>query len=171
MARARHRLAGLDRVTVERRTVPDELPEGPFDLVVLSEVGYFLSPRELTATIAALEPTRRDGAVVACHWLHPVRGWPLDGAAVHRRLREAWGGRWSATTSATSCSRSGRGPPMTRALTGLSVVLPARNEAGRLGDCLTSIGAAISAYAASPGSLPGRRGHRPGLAAPTTRPR
>ena len=91
VARARHRLVGFDWVTVERRTVPDELPDGPFDLVVLSEVGYFLSPRELTATIAALEPTRRSGAVVACHWLHPVRGWPLDGAAVHRRLREAWG--------------------------------------------------------------------------------
>ena len=91
VARARHRLVGFDWVTVERRTVPEELPEGPFDLVVLSEVGYFLSPQELTATIAALESSRRDGAVVACHWLHPVRGWPLDGAAVHRRLREAWG--------------------------------------------------------------------------------
>ena len=43
---------------------------------------------------------------------------------------------------------------MTSNLTGLSVVLPARNEAGRLGDCLTSIGAAISAYAARTGSLP-----------------
>jgi LmbE family N-acetylglucosaminyl deacetylase len=91
VARAHHRLVGFDWVTVERRTVPDELPDGPFDLVVLSEVGYFLSPRELDATIAALEPTRHGGAVVACHWLHPVRGWPLDGAAVHRRLRGAWG--------------------------------------------------------------------------------
>ena len=91
VARARHRLVGFDWVTVERRTVPDELPVGPFDLVVLSEVGYFLSPRELATTIAALEPTRRSGTVVACHWLHPVRGWPLDGPGVHRRLREAWG--------------------------------------------------------------------------------
>ena len=71
--------------------MPEELPAGTFDLVVLSEVGYFLSPGQLTATIAALEPTRRRGAVVACHWLHPVRGWPLDGTAVHRRLRQAWG--------------------------------------------------------------------------------
>ena len=91
VARARHRLVGCDRVTVERRTVPNELPEGPFDLVVLSEVGYFLSPRDLAATVSALEPTRRNGVVVACHWLHPIRGWPLDGAAVHRRLRDAWG--------------------------------------------------------------------------------
>ena len=91
VAWARQRLTGLDRVTVERRTVPEELPAGAFDLAVLSEVGYFLSPRQLTDTIAALEPTRNRGAVVACHWLHPVRGWPLDGTAVHRRLREAWG--------------------------------------------------------------------------------
>ena len=45
-----------------------------------------------TATIAA---RRADPAPAArsslCHWRHPVRGWPLDGAAVHRRLREAWG--------------------------------------------------------------------------------
>ena len=40
---------------------------------------------------------------------------------------------------------------MTRALTGLSVVLPARNEARRLSDCLTSISAAIAVYAASTG--------------------
>jgi glycosyltransferase involved in cell wall biosynthesis len=43
---------------------------------------------------------------------------------------------------------------VTAALTGLSVVLPARNEAGRLGDCLNAIGAAITVYAATPGSLP-----------------
>jgi glycosyltransferase involved in cell wall biosynthesis len=43
---------------------------------------------------------------------------------------------------------------VTRALTRLSVVLPARNEAGRLGDCLNAIGAAITVYAATPGSLP-----------------
>ena len=43
---------------------------------------------------------------------------------------------------------------MTRTLTDLSVVLPARNEAGRLGDCLASIAAAIAVYAANPGSLP-----------------
>ncbi|MET1059167.1 MAG: glycosyltransferase [Nocardioides sp.] len=43
---------------------------------------------------------------------------------------------------------------MSRTLTGLSVVLPARNEAGRLGACLTSIRVAITTYAALPGSLP-----------------
>ena len=91
VGRARQRLAGLDRVRVEQRTVPEGLPSGPFDLVVLSEVGYFLSPRQLQETIEALRPTRDGGVLVACHWLRPIRGWPLDGAAVHRRLRDAWG--------------------------------------------------------------------------------
>ena len=42
---------------------------------------------------------------------------------------------------------------MTRVLAALSVVVPARNEAGRLGGCLTSIGEAISVYAETPGSV------------------
>jgi LmbE family N-acetylglucosaminyl deacetylase len=92
VARARERLAGHAHVRVEQRTVPEELPPGPFDLVLLSEVGYFLSPGQLRATVAALPSlTASSGVVVACHWLHPIVGWPLDGASVHRALRAALG--------------------------------------------------------------------------------
>lgn len=65
---------------------PGDLPEGPFDLVVLSEVGYFLTPLELVATLrraeAALAP---GGEILLCHWQHPTTDVPLDGVLVHEQ--------------------------------------------------------------------------------------
>lgn len=59
------------------------------DLVVLSEIGYFLAADELAEVLqhcaTVLEP---GGELVLCHWLHPIEGWPLDGKAVHRMAGE-----------------------------------------------------------------------------------
>ena len=92
---ARERLAdapGLAPAEVHELDVPDQWPDGSFDLVVVSEVGYFLSPRSLDRLgrriEASLDP---DGAVVLCHWRHPVVGWALDGDDVHRRLEDRLG--------------------------------------------------------------------------------
>jgi hypothetical protein len=53
-------------------------------------VGYFLSPKRLQQLVARVEASLdEDGAVVLCHWRHPVRGWPLDGARVHEIWRDA----------------------------------------------------------------------------------
>ncbi len=71
-------------VDVRLLAVPQSWPEGRFDLVVVSEVGYFLSPAELDDLVrrvaSCLEPA---GVVALCHWRHPIRGWPLDAARVH----------------------------------------------------------------------------------------
>jgi LmbE family N-acetylglucosaminyl deacetylase/SAM-dependent methyltransferase len=87
---ARARLSGTPSATVANLTVPAAWPEGRFDLVVVSEVGYFLSPGDLEQLIArirgCLEP---DGTVVLCHWRHPVEGWVLDGPDVHDRFRDS----------------------------------------------------------------------------------
>jgi LmbE family N-acetylglucosaminyl deacetylase/SAM-dependent methyltransferase len=76
--------ARAPRATIVRGTAPADLPSGPFDLVLLSEVGYFLSPLELVATLrrceAALAP---GGELLLCHWQHPTRDVPLDGPLVH----------------------------------------------------------------------------------------
>ncbi|GGM82217.1 hypothetical protein GCM10009721_03360 [Terrabacter tumescens] len=81
---------GVGAVSVEQRRVPEEWPDGRFDLVVVSEVGYFLSPKRLRQLVARVEASLdEDGAVVLCHWRHPVRGWPLDGARVHEIWRDA----------------------------------------------------------------------------------
>jgi LmbE family N-acetylglucosaminyl deacetylase/SAM-dependent methyltransferase len=87
LAVARGRLDGLPGVTVERRTLPAEWPTGTFDLVVLSEIGYYLSPADLEVLLdrcrASLRPT---GTLVACHWRHPVGEYPLGGDDVHAAL-------------------------------------------------------------------------------------
>jgi SAM-dependent methyltransferase len=89
VARARERLAGRPHARVERLEVPREWPDDAFDLIVLSELGYFLAPAELDALIdhvlATLEP---GGEVIAVHWLGPIDGYPLDGRDVHERIAE-----------------------------------------------------------------------------------
>ncbi|WP_412061039.1 class I SAM-dependent DNA methyltransferase [Rubrivirga sp. IMCC45206] len=83
LAQARERTAGLGHVTVAKRAVPGATPEGPFDLAVVSEVGYYLSAPDLAAferqLAAAVEP---GGHVVLVHWTGET-DYPLDADAVH----------------------------------------------------------------------------------------
>ena len=84
LAAARRRFLDDPRVTVAGLDVPAQWPEGSFDLVVVSEIGYFLSPRAIERLVdrvaGSLAP---DGVVVLCHWRHHVEGWPLDADTVH----------------------------------------------------------------------------------------
>jgi SAM-dependent methyltransferase len=81
---ARERLEGFPGARVEQLTLPDEWPAGSFDLVVLSEVGYYLDrdalDRLVRAAIGGLAP---GGDLVLAHWRHPVADYPLDGDTVH----------------------------------------------------------------------------------------
>jgi LmbE family N-acetylglucosaminyl deacetylase/SAM-dependent methyltransferase len=94
--RAAARLAGSPHVSVRQMVVPGAWPEGLFDLVVVSEVGYYLAPDELSVLwdriSGVLQP---GGTLVLCHWRHPVEGWLLDGEAVHGSARE--GSRWQSS--------------------------------------------------------------------------
>ncbi len=81
---ARRRTAALAHVDVRRARVPGDWPEGRFDLVSISEVGYFLSPRDLADVVArAAAALSDDGHLLLCHWRHQPLGWPLAGPAVH----------------------------------------------------------------------------------------
>ncbi|WP_380169385.1 class I SAM-dependent DNA methyltransferase [Jannaschia sp. R86511] len=77
-------------VTVEQRRLPEQWPEGRFDLVVVSEVGYYLGEDDLgrlaERAAAGLGP---DGVLVACHWRHPAPGYPGTAEGVHTRLGAA----------------------------------------------------------------------------------
>ncbi len=90
LATAAGRLEGLGHVHLERHDVPWSWPGGAFDLVVLSEVGYFLSPVALDRLVERVRDCLTpDGVVVLAHWRHPTVGWPLDGPTVHERFRRA----------------------------------------------------------------------------------
>lgn len=89
---ARVALAGLPQVTLERRRIPEEWPTAEFDLVVVSEVAYFLSPYALDQLVERIRACRTtDGVVLLCHWTHPVLGWVLDGPEVNLRLLDGLG--------------------------------------------------------------------------------
>ncbi|HXH77167.1 bifunctional PIG-L family deacetylase/class I SAM-dependent methyltransferase [Nocardioides sp.] len=88
VAAAGARLAALPNVEVRLTVMPDGWPEGLFDLVSVSEVGYFLSPRELDELIRrAFDSLAPGGHIVLCHWRHQPVGWPLDGPVVHDAFR------------------------------------------------------------------------------------
>lgn len=89
---ARERNGDLPAAAFERMRAPEEWPEGGFDLVVLSELGYYLDDDELLVLIermtGSLEP---GGALVLCHWRHPVAGRRQTGDSVHAVVRERSG--------------------------------------------------------------------------------
>lgn len=85
--RAQRRLSGRDHVEVRRARLPNEWPEGVFDLVVLSEVAYYWGDGDLERGLAAgVDSLAADGHLVVCHWRHPVAEYPRSGDDVHAAL-------------------------------------------------------------------------------------
>jgi predicted TPR repeat methyltransferase len=86
---SRRRLSGQDHVTIERRTIPEETPDGPFDLIVASEVLYYLSREVLLEALRRFEEVlAAGGALLAVHWRKETRTYPLQGDEVHELLVE-----------------------------------------------------------------------------------
>lgn len=82
---ARRRVAGYDNVEVVQACHPRDCPRGSFDLIVVSEVGYYLQPDELKDLVEqAQDALTLDGLLVACHWRHPFEQACQDGVEVHR---------------------------------------------------------------------------------------
>ena len=84
LALARARCAGLPQVDIQLMQVPADFPAQAFDLILLSEVGYYWSPADLTRAadrmVAALAP---GGQLLLVHWTAPVHDYPLTGDDVH----------------------------------------------------------------------------------------
>ncbi|MEY2849357.1 MAG: hypothetical protein RI885_2024 [Actinomycetota bacterium] len=88
LQRATERLRDEPSVRFELTDATHSLPTGPFDLIVLSEVGYYWSDDDLDGVLARIDAALTpDGVVVACHWRHPVSTYPGSGDAVHAALR------------------------------------------------------------------------------------
>jgi hypothetical protein len=67
-------------VTLLRRSVDEPWPQVGFDLVVLSELCYYLHAEVLRDTLDREIPLLRRGTtVVAAHWRHPVTDYPITG--------------------------------------------------------------------------------------------
>ena len=63
VAEARRRTTAINNVMVAEAALPQGMPRGPFDLIVISELLYYLKPRDLEdllrRSIAALAPGAR----------------------------------------------------------------------------------------------------------------
>ena len=91
---AKLRLAKFPFVTVQEMTIPEKFPDEKFNLILLSEVGYFLNESDLIIArdkmIAALLPK---GHLILVHWTPYVEEFPLTGDYVHEKFRECAGDR------------------------------------------------------------------------------
>lgn len=84
---AQQRLANQSHVQFRHIAAHEEWPPGAFDLIVVSELGYYLSAEALADLFArAAASLTSDGVLLACHWRHPVRDYPLSGDDVHAVL-------------------------------------------------------------------------------------
>lgn len=85
--RARDRLRAHPQVRVEQRRLPDEWPNDRFDLIVISEFLYYFSGDDLERLLQLAQTSLLPGgALVACHWRHPVAEHPIDGDSAHVAL-------------------------------------------------------------------------------------
>jgi protein-L-isoaspartate O-methyltransferase len=100
VARARLRCAHLPHVDVQCGDAATDMPQGPFDLIVFSEMGYYFSAPALSQLIDRLIGSLvAEGELTATHWLGSSPEHVLHGDAVHAvlashpRLRWMQGGR------------------------------------------------------------------------------
>ena len=81
---ARARCEGLAQVLFARMQVPREMPEGQFDLIVISEVAYYWSLADLEKAADELAARHgRGGHLVLVHLTEKVPDYPLTGDEVH----------------------------------------------------------------------------------------
>ncbi len=81
---ARQRVWGCANVKLLTQSIPNDWPRGKFDLIVISEVAYYLDKAgALSLTGKVRESLGATGVLLACHWRHRVADYPLTGDAVH----------------------------------------------------------------------------------------
>jgi 2-polyprenyl-3-methyl-5-hydroxy-6-metoxy-1,4-benzoquinol methylase len=73
LAIARARCADMGQVRFAQMHVPAEWPDETFDLIVLSEILYFLTQADIAAVAARVRASlARDGVVLLVNWLGPT---------------------------------------------------------------------------------------------------
>lgn len=87
LEQARENCKALEQIRFEKRDLAMTFPEGHFDLILVSEIGYYFSPRDLsnirTAIARALTP---GGHLLLVHYTGETN-YPLTGDAVHDLFR------------------------------------------------------------------------------------
>lgn len=86
LEQATERLKARPHVRVEQRAIPEDWPEGAFDLVVLSEVAYYFDEPTLAEIVDHVVTSTVNGAhVLAVHWRGET-DYPLTGDRTHELI-------------------------------------------------------------------------------------
>jgi SAM-dependent methyltransferase len=110
--RAAVRCAEQAHVSFARLRMPEEMPEGRFNLIMLSEVLYYFETPTLDRLAARLRPACMPGAdLVLVHWLGPTP----DYRNVYRRDSQLDRGHAARATRGLSARRAARRSRMTMA--------------------------------------------------------
>jgi LmbE family N-acetylglucosaminyl deacetylase len=83
----RLRTVGLGNVFVHTGLLPDDVPPGPVDLFVFSEILYYLGEQEFADTVSrAVTALRSGGHLLSVHWLPWAPEAPRSGRDTHKAL-------------------------------------------------------------------------------------
>lgn len=84
LEQAKKRCENLPNIRFKVMQIPDEFPDEIFDLILISEVGYYLAPEDWQS---AMEKTfahlAENGQIALIHWTPIVHDYPQTGDAVH----------------------------------------------------------------------------------------
>jgi SAM-dependent methyltransferase len=95
VALCQERCRCFTNVEIHQGDVAAKSPEGTFDLIIFSELGYYFSAERLR-TVASQLASRLDpgGEFVAVHWLGDSADHVLHGDEVHELLAHSLPGEW-----------------------------------------------------------------------------
>jgi hypothetical protein len=83
LQQAEARLRRRPGVCLQERSIPEQWPSGPFDLVVLSEIAYYFDVTDLGRIMkCVMESTERGAHVLGVHWRGETN-YPLTGEGSH----------------------------------------------------------------------------------------
>lgn len=91
---AKKRCENLENVLFKKLNFKSELPNDHYDLIMVSEVAYYLSPKDWKAAMENLyEILKSEGNIVLVHWLPEVHDYPQTGDEVHQSFEEVMKGK------------------------------------------------------------------------------
>jgi len=89
VALAKQRLQDVPHAEVRLGRLPADWPAQRFDMVVISELGYYLDRTDWLSLIdQARQSLTEDGQLLACHWRPAIDGCPQTAQQVHDLLNE-----------------------------------------------------------------------------------
>lgn len=81
---ARKRLQGHKNVQIERMTVPHNFGKEKYDLIIISEVAYYLNDKDLKLLRnKTIEHLAKGGQLLMVHWTPQVHDYPQTGDGVN----------------------------------------------------------------------------------------